>query len=176
MTVLFSAITPTASSPHLGNYLGALSQWLTLPREKAYFAIADLHALTRPAQKPETFQTACALLALGIHKQPNTVVFRQSKIREHAMLQWVLACWTSTGMVDRMTQFKAKGAGNVGLYTYPILQAADILLYKTTHVPVGQDQAQHIELARDIAQRFNRQYPDTFTIPNLLLCKQSNSF
>lgn len=179
--VVFSGVQPTSDSLHLGNALGAVSQWVGLQDDyDAFFCVVDLHAITVP-QDPQTLRqrtlvTAAQYLALGIDPARSTV-FVQSQVPAHAELAWVLGCFTGFGQASRMTQFKDKslkqGADSttVGLFTYPVLQAADVLLYDTDLVPVGEDQRQHLELARDVAQRFNARFPDTFVVPDLLIPK-----
>lgn len=158
----------------LGNYIGALRNWKAMQEEfDCTYAVADLHAIT-VRQDPTKFRqqiysTAALLLALGLEPEKNTL-FIQSQVPAHAQLSWVLSCFTQFGELSRMTQFKEKSAKhtdnvNAGLFTYPVLMAADILLYKPDLVPVGADQKQHLEIARDIAIRFNRVYGDTFVIP-----------
>jgi len=158
---------------HLGNYLGAIRQWVTQQHEDdAFYCIVDLHALTLeidPAVlRTRTIEAAVNLLAAGLDPQVCTL-FVQSHVPEHQRLTWLLECTASMGELNRMTQFKEKGRGNdrarVGLLTYPVLQAADILLYDADRVPVGEDQRQHLELARDLAIRFNHRYGDTFVVP-----------
>src|ERR1700761_7074133 len=178
---LFSGVQPTSDSLHLGNALGAIKQWVALQDEHdAFFCIVDLHAIT-VAQDPEalrrrTLITAAQYLALGIDPARSTV-FVQSHVPAHTQLAWVLGCFTGFGQASRMTQFKDKSmrqgsdATTVGLFTYPVLQAADVLAYDAELVPVGEDQRQHLELARDIAQRFNSRFPDTFVVPDLLIPK-----
>lgn len=171
---VFSGVQPTGGL-HLGNYLGALKQWVRHQGEREnVFCIVDLHALTVPeARKPEQLRhdgraLAAMFVACGIDPQ-QSVVFVQSHVREHAELAWILNCVTPIGWLERMTQFKSKAEGRetvgTGLMTYPVLQAADILLYDTNIVPVGEDQRQHIELARDIATRFNNLFGETLVIP-----------
>jgi tryptophanyl-tRNA synthetase len=171
--VVFSGIQPTGGI-HIGNYFGAIKQWVAGQDDADnIFCLVDMHALTVP-QDPSTLrgqilETAMVLLAAGID-QAKSRLFVQSHVREHGELAWYLSCIASMGQMQRMTQFKEKsetqrGEVRVGLFTYPILMAADILLYRTTHVPVGEDQKQHIELARDLAQRFNSTYGDIFVIP-----------
>ncbi len=167
---VLSGIQPTGSGKHLGNFLGAVRHWAALQDAfECFYFVADLHALTTtpdPAeQRDRTLRTACELLAMGVDPARSTL-FCQSHVPEHAELAWVLGCLTSTGEASRMTQFKEKGGGNVGLFTYPVLQAADILLYRPKAVPVGEDQRQHLELTRDLAQRFNGRYGDTFLVPD----------
>lgn len=172
---VLSGIQPTADSFHLGNYLGAIKQWVALQDDHdAFYCIVDLHAITvdyDPAVlRKRTRLAAAQLLAAGLDPQQCTL-FVQSHVAEHAQLAWVLGCLTGFGEASRMTQFKDKtnrqGAGRatVGLFTYPILQAADILLYQADRVPVGEDQRQHLELTRDLAQRFNGRYGMTFVLP-----------
>jgi tryptophanyl-tRNA synthetase len=166
---------PTADSLHLGNYLGALAQWVTLQSSfEAHYFVADLHAITLeqdPAElRRRTRVTAAQFIAGGVDPE-RSVLFVQSQVPEHAQLSWVLQCLTGFGEAGRMTQFKDKssrdGAGqaSVGLFTYPVLQAADILMYQAASVPVGEDQRQHLELTRDLAQRFNSRYGETFVVP-----------
>jgi tryptophanyl-tRNA synthetase len=178
---VLSGIQPTADSFHFGNYLGALRQWVDLQREyQPFFFIADLHAIT-VEQDPKvlrerTLRAAAQLIAMGIDPEQSSI-FVQSQIPAHAQLGWVLQCLTGFGEARRMTQFKDKssksgeGAASVGLYTYPILQAADILLYRPHYVPVGEDQRQHLELTRDLAQRFNHRYKKTFRLPEPYILK-----
>lgn len=170
----FSGIQPTGSL-HLGNYLGALKQWVKLQREKdCIFSIVDLHAITIPQDpvelREDIFRVFALYMAAGIDVNRN-IVFVQSQIKEHVELSWCLSCLTPMGWMNRMTQFKDKVQKNadnatLGLYSYPILMAADILLYRSTHVPVGNDQKQHVELTRDVAQLFNNRFKtDLFPIP-----------
>jgi len=162
---VFSGVQPSGAL-HLGNYLGALKKFTALQHDyECLYCIVDLHAITvwqDPAQlKAQTREIAAAYLAAGV--DPDTaIVYPQSMVREHMELAWYFNCVARVGWLNRMTQFKDKAGKNsenmsVGLYDYPVLQAADILLYKATHVPVGEDQKQHLELSRDIAQKFNRQ-------------------
>ncbi len=176
---IFSGVQPTSDSLHLGNALGAITQWVALQDDHdAFFCVVDLHAIT-VAQDPEalrrrTLVTAAQYLALGIDPGRSTV-FVQSQVPAHTQLAWVLGCFTGFGQASRMTQFKDKSmrqgseATTVGLFTYPVLQAADVLAYDSDLVPVGEDQRQHLELARDVAQRFNSRFPDTFVVPDLLI-------
>jgi tryptophanyl-tRNA synthetase len=179
---IFSGIQPTGE-PHLGNYLGAIRQWVEMqdapaPHD-ALYAIVDYHALTID-QPPEqlrknTTDVAASVIACGLDPE-KVILFRQSDVPEHAELAWVFSCCAAMGDLHRMTQFKDKAEQhrdnvNVGLFTYPVLQAADILLYKADLVPVGEDQVQHLELAREIARRFNRRFGDTFPEPQPLLSK-----
>jgi tryptophanyl-tRNA synthetase len=166
---VLSGIQPTGSGKHLGNYLGAVRHWAAMQDEnECFFFLADLHALTvtpEPAElRTRTRATTAELLAMGVDPA-RSALFAQSHVPEHAELAWVLGCLTGFGEASRMTQFKDKGGGNVGLFTYPVLQAADILLYQPQSVPVGEDQRQHLELTRDLAQRFNSRYGHTFTVP-----------
>jgi tryptophanyl-tRNA synthetase len=181
--VVFSGVQPTSDSLHLGNALGAVRQWVGLQDDyETYFCVVDLHAITVP-QDPEvlrrrTLVTAAQYLALGIDPARSTI-FVQSHVPAHAELSWVLGCFTGFGQASRMTQFKDKslkqGADSttVGLFTYPVLQAADVLLYDTDLVPVGEDQRQHLELARDIAQRFNARFPGTFVVPEVMIARET---
>ncbi len=166
---VLSGIRPTGSGFHLGNYLGAVRHWAAMQDEaECFFFLADLHALTElpdPAQLRErTRGSAAELLAMGVDPA-RSAVFAQSHLPEHAELAWVLGCLTGFGEASRMTQFKEKGGGSVGLFTYPVLQAADILMYQADSVPIGEDQRQHLELTRDLAQRFNARYGETFVVP-----------
>jgi tryptophanyl-tRNA synthetase len=178
---VLSGIQPTSDSFHFGNYLGALRQWVELQEShQPFFFIADMHAL-EPGPEPKklrdrTLVAAAQLIAMGVDPE-RSAIFVQSQIPEHAELAWVLQCLTSFGEARRMTQFKDKsakggeGAASVGLFTYPILQAADILLYRPAYVPVGEDQRQHLELTRDLAQRFNHRYKKTFRLPDPYILK-----
>jgi tryptophanyl-tRNA synthetase len=172
---VLSGIQPTADSFHLGNYLGALRQWVALQdTHDAFYCVVDLHAITVPVEpallRRRTRIAAAQLFGAGLDPDRCTV-FVQSHVPEHAELEWVLGCLTGFGEASRMVQFKDKSAragaeaASVGLFTYPILQAADILLYQTDQVPVGEDQRQHLELTRDLAQRFNHRFGPTFAIP-----------
>jgi tryptophanyl-tRNA synthetase len=172
---VLSGIQPTADSFHIGNYLGALRQWVSLQEtHDTFYCVVDLHAITLPQEPAElrrrTRVAAAQLFAAGLDPDLSTV-FVQSHVPEHPELEWVLACITGFGEASRMVQFKdksAKGgadASSVGLFTYPILQAADILLYDADQVPVGEDQRQHLELTRDLAQRFNYRLGPTFVVP-----------
>jgi tryptophanyl-tRNA synthetase len=177
---VLSGIQPTADSFHLGNYLGAVRQWVALQDEyDAFYCVVDLHAITVP-QDPQTLRrrtmvAAAQLLAAGLHPERCTL-FVQSHVREHTELAWILGCMTGFGEASRMTQFKDKSAksaeASVGLFTYPVLQAADILLYNADQVPVGEDQRQHLELSRTLAQRFNHRYGETFTVPQPYILKE----
>ncbi len=172
MSRVFSGIQPTGDL-HLGNLLGAVQNWVRDQREAdSFYCIVDLHALTVPKSPGEvgerTLELAQVLLACGLDPQACTL-FVQSHVHQHAELAWLLQCVTSMGELRRMTQFKDKSEGkdfiSAGLFTYPALQAADILLYDTDRVPVGEDQRQHIELTRDVAERFNHRYGETFVLP-----------
>jgi tryptophanyl-tRNA synthetase len=178
---VLSGIQPTADSFHLGNYLGAVRQWIGLQdTHDAFYFIADLHAITvehDPALlRQRTRVSVAQLLAAGLEPERCTL-FVQSHVPEHAQLAWVMNCLTGMGEASRMTQFKDKSAkggadrSSVGLFTYPILQAADILLYQADQVPVGEDQRQHLELTRDLAQRFNHRYGETLTVPSPYILK-----
>lgn len=178
---VLSGIQPTSDSFHVGNHLGALQNWVAMQEthECVYF-IADMHAITveqDPAQlRQRTLLSYAQLLALGIDPNRSTLIV-QSHIPEHAQLMWVMSSITGLGEANRMTQFKDKSAkggsatASVGLLTYPILQAADILLYQPDAVPVGEDQRQHLELTRDLAIRFNTRFGDTFTVPQAHIVK-----
>ena len=179
---VLSGIQPTSDSFHLGNYLGAVKQWVELQDgHDAFYCIVDLHALTvetDPAlMRKRTLVSAAQLLALGISPEKSTL-FVQSQVPEHNQLAWIMECITGFGEASRMTQFKdrsAKGGSDstkVGVFTYPMLMAADILLYQADLVPVGEDQRQHIELTRDLAERFNSRYGVTFNIPSGFILKQ----
>ncbi|WP_187368236.1 tryptophan--tRNA ligase [Nonomuraea terrae] len=179
---VLSGIQPTADSFHLGNYLGAVRQWVTLQEtHDAFYCVVDLHAITVPTE-PDALRrrsrvAAAQLFAAGLDPERSTV-FVQSHVREHTELAWVLICLTGMGEAARMTQFKDKSAkygesaASVGLFTYPILQAADILLYQANRVPVGADQKQHLELTRDLGQRFNHRFGETFTLPEPHILKE----
>ncbi|EMD22805.1 tryptophan--tRNA ligase [Amycolatopsis azurea] len=180
---VLSGIQPTADSFHLGNYLGALRQWVRLQdTHETFYMVVDLHAIT-VEQDPKvlrdrTRRSAAQLLALGVDPA-RSALFVQSQVPEHAQLSWVLECQTGFGEAGRMTQFKDKAAkqgtdrASVGLFTYPVLQAADILLYQANEVPVGEDQRQHLELTRNLAQRFNNRYGKTFTVPEAHIVKDT---
>jgi tryptophanyl-tRNA synthetase len=178
---VLSGIQPTSDSFHLGNYLGALKQWVELQDgNDAFYCIVDLHALTgeiEPALfRKRTLASAAQLIALGISPEKSTL-FVQSHVAEHNQLGWIMECLAGFGEASRMTQFKDKSAkggadsARVGLFTYPMLQAADILLYQAHFVPVGEDQRQHIELTRDLATRFNSRFGDTFRLPEGYILK-----
>ncbi|MCD8016528.1 MAG: tryptophan--tRNA ligase [Oscillospiraceae bacterium] len=171
--VLLSGIQPSGDL-HLGNYLGAIRNWARLADEfDCYFFMADIHTITvrqdPPTLRRHTLQQLAQYIACGLDPQRNTL-FIQSHVHEHAELAWVLGCYTMFGELSRMTQFKDKSSKhseniNAGLFTYPALMAADILLYQPDYVPVGEDQKQHCELTRDIAQRFNNLYGEVFKVP-----------
>ncbi len=180
---VLSGIQPTADSFHFGNYLGALRQWVALQEDfEPFFFIADLHSITMEHDpkklRDRTLVSAAQLIAAGIDPERSTL-FVQSQVHEHAELAWVMNSLTGFGEARRMTQFKDKsakggeGAASVGLFTYPILQAADILLYRPQYVPVGEDQRQHLELTRDLAQRFNTRYKKTFRVPEPYILKET---
>lgn len=180
---IFSGAQPTGTL-HIGNYLGALKNWVALQDEyEAFYCIVNLHAITLPQDpaqlRQKTLDLARVYLAAGVDPERSTI-FIQSDVSEHAELAWVLSCISRMGELERMTQFKDKGKGNaeragVGLFTYPVLMASDILLYQTDLVPVGQDQKQHLELSRDLAERFNRDYGDTFKVPEPYIPKAGAS-
>ncbi|MFD7914073.1 tryptophan--tRNA ligase [Streptomyces sp. NPDC059752] len=177
-----SGIQPTSGSFHLGNYLGAIRQYVALQEtHDAFYMVVDLHAITMPQDpkdlRANTRLSAAQLLAAGLDPERCTL-FVQSHVPEHAQLGWVMNCITGFGEASRMTQFKDKSAkggvnsASVGLFTYPILQVADILLYQANAVPVGEDQRQHIELTRDLAERFNSRFGQTFTLPAAHIVKE----
>jgi tryptophanyl-tRNA synthetase len=180
---LYSGIQPSSESLHLGNYVGALLQWKQLQEDhEAFFCVVDLHAITVPQDPKElaqqTRRTAAQYIAAGIDPSASTL-YVQSHVPAHAELAWVLNTITGFGEASRMTQFKDKSARfgaegtTVGLFAYPTLMAADILLYDTEIVPVGEDQRQHVELTRDLAERFNARFGDTFVIPEAVIQKQT---
>ncbi len=180
---LYSGMQPSADSLQIGNYIGALLQWRSLQDEyDAFFSVVDLHALTQPGDPAErrekTRRTAAQYIAAGIEPSKSTL-YVQSHVPAHAELQWILSTLTGFGEAGRMTQFKDKSARygtdatNVGLFTYPVLMAADILLYQTDVVPVGDDQKQHIELTRDLAERFNQRFGETFTVPKPVIQRET---
>ena len=179
MQRIFSGVQPTGNL-HLGNYLGAIRNWVQLQEQcdDCIYGIMDLHAITVP-QSPEslreaTYEVAASLIACGINPEKSTL-FVQSNVSAHAELAWILSCYTPLGWLNRMTQFKDKSGKNqdkaaLGLYSYPVLMSADVLAYKASHVPVGEDQKQHVELMRDIAGAFNRYYStDYFPLPEPLI-------
>jgi tryptophanyl-tRNA synthetase len=180
---VLSGIQPTADAFHIGNYLGALREWVRLQgTHDAYYCVVDQHAITvdhdPEALRRRTYASFAQLLAVGLDPQKSTV-FVQSQVPEHSQLAWVLECQTGFGEAGRMTQFKDKSQkegtarATVGLFTYPILQAADILIYQADAVPVGEDQRQHLELTRDLAQRFNATFGPTLTVPEALIVKET---
>ena len=180
---VLSGAQPTADSYHLGNYFGAFRQWVALQDDfEAFYFIPDLHAITveyDPAKLRErTYVAAAQLLAAGVDPS-RSALFVQSHVPEHAQLAWVLNCITGFGEASRMTQFKDKSArsgtdnASVGLFTYPVLMAADILVYQADRVPVGEDQRQHLELTRDLAGRFNHRFGPTFTVPEPHIVKET---
>src|SRR5680860_840131 len=174
---IFSGIQPTGEA-HLGNYIGAIRRWVDLQHEyESFFCLVDLHALTLPWDpkrlSDDTVTFGAMLIACGIDPD-RSVLFRQSQVGQHTELTWILTCVSRMGELRRMVQFKEKSKGEtesvgVGLFTYPVLQAADVLLYQAHGVPVGEDQRQHIELTRDLAVRFNSTFGDTFTLPQPLI-------
>ena len=174
--VLYSGMQPSADSLHLGNYVGALTNWVKLQNEyDAIFCVVNQHAITSGIDaeqlRARTLSTAAQYIAAGIDPE-KSILYVQSDVPEHAQLAWILGCMTGFGEASRMTQFKDKShrygsdKTTVGLFTYPVLMAADILLYQTQQVPVGVDQKQHIELTRNLAERFNSRFGETFTIPD----------
>ena len=180
---VLSGIQPTADSFHIGNYFGALRQWVQMQdTHDCFYTVVDLHAITSEFDpkilKKRTLSSFAQLLAVGIDSIKSTL-FVQSQVPQHAQLAWVLSCFTGFGEAGRMTQFKDKTQkggqerSSVGLFTYPILQAADILLYQAQSVPVGEDQRQHLELTRDLAIRFNNQFGKTFVVPEAFIVKES---
>lgn len=181
--VIFSGMQPSASSLHLGNHIGALTQWVDMQNDfDAFYCVVDQHAITVPQDPAElrerTRSTAAQYIAAGIDPARSTL-FIQSHVPAHAQLAWVLNTITGFGEAGRMTQFKDKAAkqgsdaASVGLFTYPVLMAADILLYQANSVPVGEDQRQHLELTRDLANRFNTRFGDTFTMPEPHILKET---
>ena len=176
---ILSGMQPTSDSLHLGNYLGALVNWVTLQDDfDAFYFVADLHALTVPTDpevlRQRTRATAAQFIAGGVDPK-RSAVFCQSHVTEHAELGWVMNCLTADGEARRMTQFKDKVAkgqnANVGLLTYPMLMAADILMYDAAYVPVGEDQRQHLEITRDLAERFNTRFGETLVVPDAYIVK-----
>jgi tryptophanyl-tRNA synthetase len=177
MMRVVSGIQPTGNL-HLGNYLGAIRNWVKMQDEgKCLYFLADLHAISMPHDPAEltanTREMAAALIACGLDSN-KAILFNQARVPAHAELQWLLNGTARIGWLNRMTQFKDKSGKNregasIALFTYPVLQAADVLLYQATHVPVGDDQKQHLELARDIAQSFNERFGETFTLPEPLI-------
>jgi tryptophanyl-tRNA synthetase len=183
-TRVLSGIQPTSASFHIGNYIGAVRQWVALQEQhEVFYFLADLHAITLEPPAPEQLtdrsrRAAAQLIAAGVDPE-RSAIFLQSHVAGHTQLSWVLECMTGFGEASRMTQFKDKSARgsadrvSVGLFTYPILQAADILIYQAHYVPVGEDQRQHIELTRNLAQRFNGRYGDTFVVPDAYIMKEA---
>jgi tryptophanyl-tRNA synthetase len=180
---VLSGIQPTADSFHFGNYLGAVRQWVALQEDHdAFYCVVDLHAITveydPKVLRDRTRRSVAQLMAAGIDPERSTL-FVQSHVPEHAQLSWVLGCITGFGEASRMTQFKDKSSkggtdrATVGLFTYPILQAADILIYQADRVPVGEDQRQHLELTRDLAGRFNHRFGKTFRLPEPYIVKET---
>lgn len=181
--IILSGMQPSSDSLHLGNYIGALTNWVAMQDEfDAFFCVVDLHAITVPQDPAElrarTRATAAQYIAAGIDPAKSTL-FVQSHVRAHTELMWILSTITGFGEASRMTQFKDKSAkqgaeaASVGLFTYPVLMAADILAYQANVVPVGEDQRQHLELTRDLATRFNSRFGDTFTIPEGHILKET---
>lgn len=179
---VLSGIQPTSDSFHVGNYLGALRQWVAMQEtHDPYYCVVDMHAITVEHDpdllRHRTRVSAAQLLALGVDPE-RSVLFVQSQVPGHAQLTWVLECITGFGEASRMTQFKDKSArggterASVGLFTYPVLMAADILIYQADQVPVGEDQRQHLELTRNLAQRFNARFGETFTVPEPYIVKE----
>ncbi len=182
MSRIFSGVQPTGNL-HLGNYLGAIKNWVAMQNDyDCIYCIVDLHAITLPQDPAElsanTREVTAGLIAAGIDPE-RSIIFNQSHVPAHAELAWLLNCFTPLGWLNRMTQFKEKAGKKrdnavLGLYAYPVLMAADILLYRATHVPVGEDQKQHLELSRDIAGAFNRTYDqDYFPLPEPLILGQA---
>ena len=180
---VLSGIQPTADSFHIGNWFGALRQWVQMQEtHNCFYSVVDLHAITAEFEpkllKKRTLTSFAQLLAIGVDPSKSTI-FVQSQVPQHAQLAWVLSCFTGFGEANRMTQFKDKTQkggserSSVGLFTYPLLQAADILLYQANQVPVGEDQRQHLELTRDLATRFNNQFGQTFTVPEAYIVKET---
>ncbi|GGC65579.1 tryptophan--tRNA ligase [Hoyosella rhizosphaerae] len=180
---VLSGIQPTADSFHLGNYLGALKTWVDMQDEyDTLYFIPDMHAITVQhdpvALRARTTTALAQLLAIGVDPE-RSAIFAQSQVPEHAQLAWILMCLTGFGEASRMTQFKDKSAkqgtdhASVGLFTYPMLMSADILLYQAEYVPVGEDQRQHLELTRDLAQRFNTRFGAALTVPKAFITKES---
>jgi tryptophanyl-tRNA synthetase len=177
--LVFSGMQPTGNL-HLGNYLGAIRNWLKLQEQyRCIYCVVDMHAITMDYDRDQlaqaTREVAAAYMASGVDPK-RSIIFNQAQVKEHAELAWIFNCVARVGWLNRMTQFKEKAGKNreamsVGLYTYPVLMAADILLYRGTHVPVGDDQKQHVELARDIAQKFNNDFgvPDFFPLPEPII-------
>lgn len=183
MKRIFSGIQPSGNI-HIGNYLGAIKQWVDLSSQfdESIYCIVDLHAITLPQDpkelKKKILEVAALYIACGVDPE-KSVIFVQSTRPEHTELAWILNCQAKMGELYRMTQFKDKSvkgsaeSAGVGLFDYPVLMAADILLYNTTHVPIGEDQKQHVELTRDLAERFNKTFGQTFTIPEPVIKKET---
>jgi tryptophanyl-tRNA synthetase len=181
---VLSGIQPTSDSFHLGNYIGAVKQWVALQEgHEVFYFLADLHAITADPPEPAVLtersrRAAAQLIAAGVDPE-RSAIFLQSQVPGHTQLSWVLECLTGYGEATRMTQFKDKSARggtdriSVGLFTYPMLMAADILIYQADYVPVGEDQRQHIELTRNLAQRFNSRYGETFVVPDPYIMKEA---
>ena len=177
---IFSGIQPTGE-PHLGNYIGAIRRWVDLQHDyESFFCLVDLHAMTLPwdpaTLRTDTMKTGAMLVACGIDPD-RSVLFRQSQVGQHAELAWILNCVARMGELRRMVQFKEKSRGEtesvgVGLFTYPVLQAADVLLYQAHGVPVGEDQRQHVELMRDLGARFNKSFGRAFVVPEPLISSE----
>lgn len=182
MPRILSGIQPTSESFHIGNYFGALRHWVALQNEEAFYMVADLHAITVTVdpeqQRQRTRASFAQLVAMGLDLERATL-FVQSDVPQHNQLAWLMMCLTGYGEASRMTQFKDKMAregasgASVGLFTYPCLQAADILVYQAQYVPVGEDQRQHLELTRDLAERFNGRYGETFVVPEPYIVKDT---
>lgn len=182
MPRILSGIQPTSESFHIGNYFGALRHWVALQNEEAFYMVADLHAITVTVdpeqQRQRTRASFAQLVAMGLDLERATL-FVQSDVPQHNQLAWLMMCLTGYGEASRMTQFKDKmaregaGSASVGLFTYPCLQAADILLYQAAAVPVGEDQRQHLELTRDLAERFNGRFGETFVVPEPYIVKDT---
>jgi len=179
MKTVFSGVQPSGNL-HIGNYIGALSQWVKMQENtEAFFCIVDLHAITVPQNpkilKEKVLEVAALYLACGLDSK-KTHIFIQSENPDHAYLAWILNTITSFGQLERMTQFKEKSEkheANVGLFDYPVLMVSDILLYQTDEVPVGEDQKQHLELTRDLAEKFNSKFGETFKIPAPVISKET---
>lgn len=183
MARVFSGVQPTGEGPHIGNYIGAFRRWVELQetQDECFYCVVDLHAMTLPwdpaALAEGVRRTAATLIATGIDPE-RSVLFVQSDVSEHTELTWVLTCLARMGELERMTQFKEKGRGKesasvgAGIFSYPVLMAADVLAYRAQRVPVGDDQRQHLELMRDLAVRFNSRFGETFPVPDALIGRQ----
>ncbi len=179
MKTVFSGVQPSGNL-HIGNYIGAISQWVKIQNDKdAFFCVVDLHAITVPQDpkilKEKVLEVAALYIACGIDPQ-KAHIFVQSENQDHTELAWILNCITSFGQLERMTQFKEKSEkheANAGLFDYPVLMAADILLYQTDEVPVGEDQKQHVELTRDLAEKFNAKFGEVFKLPIPVIQKET---